>query len=177
MRLRPALLGIFIAICGVLLGSSAYAQSDNNQPAPPAAPAPQPINPLTGPSFPCPQPTDPLAQLICSTPQLALLDMQFVQSYKALYQQVGTDADPALRHQDYEFDLAVRSQCNITNPAATGTRRRGAMRYSSLPTTDRNLEGTVTGTSVGGGKSVDTRSTHTAIPLASIRVSPGKGTD
>jgi peptidoglycan hydrolase-like protein with peptidoglycan-binding domain len=113
MRLRPALLGIFIAICGVLLGSSAYAQSDNNQPAPPAAPAPQPINPLTGPSFPCPQPTDPLAQLICSTPQLALLDMQFVQSYKALYQQVGTDADPALRHQDYEFDLAVRSQCNI----------------------------------------------------------------
>lgn len=113
MLLRRVPFGICIAACIVLLHSKAFAQSASNQTVPLSISASQPINPITGPSFPCPQPSDPLAQLVCSTPQLALLDMQFVQSYKALYQQVGVENDPALRHEDFEFDLAVRSQCNI----------------------------------------------------------------
>jgi peptidoglycan hydrolase-like protein with peptidoglycan-binding domain len=77
-----------------------------------ASPVPA-INPLTGPSFPCPQPEDPLAQLICITPQLAMLDMQFVQTYEALYQQAGPSGEPTVRQLSVQFDVAVRNQCGI----------------------------------------------------------------
>jgi peptidoglycan hydrolase-like protein with peptidoglycan-binding domain len=98
--------------------------------APPAqsaqsSPSPTPvINPVTGPSFSCPQPRDPLAQLICTTPALALLDMRFVQTYEALYQQVGPAGDPAIRRADLDFGMAVRSKCGIglsqaSNPSPT----------------------------------------------------------
>ena len=113
MLIRRMFLGFSIALCSMLLHSKAQAQSVSSQPASQAISATPKIDPITGPSFPCPQPSDPLAQLVCSTPQLALLDMQFVQSYEALFQQAGVNGDPALRHENFEFDLAVRSKCGI----------------------------------------------------------------
>lgn len=113
MLLRRVLLGMCIGICIMLLHSKAYAQSASNQPTSQSVSIPQPINPVTGPSFPCPQPLDPLAQLVCSNPQLALLDMQFVQSFEALLQEVGTTGRSALLQQDIQFNANVRSECNI----------------------------------------------------------------
>lgn len=93
---------------------SAMAQATDNAIPVQVAPIAQQINPVTGPSFPCPQPEDPLAQLVCSTPQLALLDMHFVQTFEALYQQLGATGDPTLLRQDTDFDLAVRTKCGIS---------------------------------------------------------------
>jgi peptidoglycan hydrolase-like protein with peptidoglycan-binding domain len=39
--------------------------------------------------------------------------MQFVQTYDALYQQVGSVGEPALRHEDLQFDVDVRKNCGI----------------------------------------------------------------
>jgi peptidoglycan hydrolase-like protein with peptidoglycan-binding domain len=124
MILRQLVFGFSLALCVMSSALSARAQSSSSPPAPQPVPAPEPINPLTGPSFPCPQPEDPLAQLVCSTPTLALLDMQFVQTYEALYQQVGALGDSTLREQDIQFDMTVRSKCGIalsqaSNPSAT----------------------------------------------------------
>jgi hypothetical protein len=107
MRLGNVLFGLVVAICLVAAASEARAQTGN------AAPAPLPINPLTGPSFPCPQPNDPLAQLICGGGQLADLDMGFVQAYEALYQQAGLSGQASVRHLDLQFDLGVRTRCGI----------------------------------------------------------------
>jgi peptidoglycan hydrolase-like protein with peptidoglycan-binding domain len=114
MRSRRAFLSLSLILCTMLFHSTAQAQAINGQPTSQSVPSIPKVNPITGPSFPCPQPSDPLAQLVCSTPQLAFLDMQFVQSYEALYQQVGQNEGKALRHEDYEFDLAVRSKCGIS---------------------------------------------------------------
>ena len=107
--------GFAIAISFCFFVSNAKAQVPDTQSAP------QPINPLTGPSFPCPQPDDPLAQLICSTPKLALLDMQLVQTYEALYQQVGSSGDQALVQDDLLFNRNVRSTCGIALAQSRGT--------------------------------------------------------
>ena len=127
MHQKSLSLSLFIIIFVLFGHLDSFAQSAHTQqigqPIQVTSPAPvQSINPLTGPSFPCPQPSDPLAQLVCSTPQLALLDMQFVQSYEALYQQVGAAGEPALRHEDFLFDLNVRKQCGISvSQGALGT--------------------------------------------------------
>lgn len=118
MRLGNILFGLVITLCLVAASPGARAQTGN------AAPTPPPVNPLTGPSFPCPQPEDPLAQLVCSTPSLALLDMQFVQAYEALYQQAGASGQSSVRHLDLQFDMGVRTTCGIglsqaSNPSPT----------------------------------------------------------
>jgi peptidoglycan hydrolase-like protein with peptidoglycan-binding domain len=118
MRLGNVLFGLVVTLCLFTAASGAHAQTGN------AAPAPLPIDPLTGPSFPCPQPDDPLAQLVCSTPDLAQLDMQFVQAYEALYEQVGASGQPSVRHLDLQFDMGVRTTCGIglsqaSNPSPT----------------------------------------------------------
>jgi hypothetical protein len=86
------------------------------------------INPLTGPSFPCPKPQDPLAELFCTSPQLALLDMQFVKTYDALHQQIGPAGDEALRQEDVQLELTIRSRCGIALPQGD----------SSTPPADRD---------------------------------------
>ncbi len=94
-------------------------KSAQTEPAPNSPPsASSAINPLTGPSFPCPQPLDPLAELVCSTPSLALLDMQFVQTYNALLQQVGTSGEAAIRESDINFDINIRNNCGIAQSEA-----------------------------------------------------------
>jgi peptidoglycan hydrolase-like protein with peptidoglycan-binding domain len=100
----------FLTVGYLLLAAAASARSHAQTEAPFA------INPLTGPSFPCPKAEDPLAQLFCTSPQLALLDMQFVKTYDALHQQVGPAGDEALRQEDIQLELAIRQRCGIALP-------------------------------------------------------------
>jgi hypothetical protein len=67
----------------------------------------------SGPSFACPSPRDPLAQLICSDPKLSRLDLEFVQVYQALRQQVGEAGQQQVRREAVEFGLFVRRSCGI----------------------------------------------------------------
>jgi hypothetical protein len=69
--------------------------------------------PIVGPSFPCPQPHDPLAQLFCEVPDLARLDLVFVQTYQALRQQLTPAGQTSLHREAVEFGLAVRADCGI----------------------------------------------------------------
>lgn len=116
------------ALCLTLLGMTAlsthgaHSQSQTGAYFPPAAvqsatapttTVPPPASDIIGPSFPCPQPRDPLAQLICSRPDLSLLDLQFVETYQALRQQVGAEGRASVRLQSVNFGLAVRSNCGI----------------------------------------------------------------
>ncbi len=128
MKTRPRITVIsLIASLFFLSGtlpSKSQVLTNTTPPQPSVAPATPTINPLTGPSFPCPQPEDPLAQLVCSIPELALLDMQFVQSYEALYQQAGVAGDSQLRSTDIQFNTDVRAKCGIglsqvSNPSPT----------------------------------------------------------
>ena len=79
----------------------------------PTQSAPSANPPVVGPSFPCPQPHDPLAQLFCTVPDLARLDLVFVQTYQALRQQLTPAGQTALRREAVEFGLAVRADCGI----------------------------------------------------------------
>jgi peptidoglycan hydrolase-like protein with peptidoglycan-binding domain len=106
---------------GVVIAPLLYWGSSAAQAQVPAQSVPQTINALTGPSFPCPQLDDPLAQLICVTPQLALLDMRFVQAYEALFQQIGPSGDQAFHVADVQFGVDVRNKCGIAPAGSPGT--------------------------------------------------------
>jgi hypothetical protein len=74
-----------------------------------------------GPSFQCPAPRDPLAQLICLTPALSRLDLEFVQTYQSLRQQVGQAGQQAVRLEAVNFGMAVRSKCSISFAQSPGS--------------------------------------------------------
>ena len=100
------------AVAGIQWNGTPLPENGTQETA--SAPSPvMPVNPMMGPSFPCPQPKDPLAQLICTTPQLAMLDMQFVQTYEALYQQAGAAGQSGIRQMDVDSELNIRAKCGI----------------------------------------------------------------
>jgi peptidoglycan hydrolase-like protein with peptidoglycan-binding domain len=66
-----------------------------------------------GPSFDCSLAKDTLASLICSSDQLAWLDLRFVQAYQALRQQVGEPGLSELRQEAIDFQASVYTTCSI----------------------------------------------------------------
>jgi hypothetical protein len=71
-----------------------------------------------GPSFDCDKVTTPLAHFICARSDLSRTDLEFVQSYYALRQQVGPAGWPALKREDLDFQNRVAQQCGITTTGA-----------------------------------------------------------
>src|ERR1019366_4071171 len=69
-----------------------------------------------GPSFDCDQSRTPMTNLICSDARLSRIDLEFLQTYHALRQQVGAAGFPALRQEDVDFIRSVAQRCGI--PAA-----------------------------------------------------------
>src|SRR6185437_16890352 len=66
-----------------------------------------------GPSFYFEKVKAPLAELICTTPELALLDLRFSQAYWALLHQLGEAGAKVLKAEDVSFINDVNSQCGI----------------------------------------------------------------
>ena len=66
-----------------------------------------------GPSFDCNAVRTPLAQFICGSPDLSRTDLEFVQAYYTLRQQVGPGGWQALRQEDVDFQSRVEAQCGI----------------------------------------------------------------
>ena len=66
-----------------------------------------------GPSFDCNQFHTPTATLICSSPDLSRIDLEFVQAYYALRQEVGEAGWPVLRQEDVYFIQSVIDQCGL----------------------------------------------------------------
>jgi hypothetical protein len=75
-----------------------------------------PSTPVIGPSFTCPTPRDPLGELICGSPILARRDLQFVQTYEALRQQLSPEQQRALRAEAVKFGRGVRADCRVGMP-------------------------------------------------------------
>jgi len=78
-----------------------------------AAAVPANSDQAIGPSFDCNTVRTPLAQFICASPDLSRTDLEFVQAYYALRQQVGPPGWPALRQEDVDFQSRIESQCGI----------------------------------------------------------------
>lgn len=66
-----------------------------------------------GPSFDCTKVQTPLAQFICGSPVLSKEDLEFVQPYYALRQQVGPDGWQKLKVEAVNFQTYVAQQCGI----------------------------------------------------------------
>lgn len=69
-----------------------------------------------GPSFACPA-HDPLAQRICARPDLAALDLAFVQTYQALRQQSPDPRRSGWRPGTLRTSCAGPARCRIGKPA------------------------------------------------------------
>jgi hypothetical protein len=85
----------------------------------PPSQAPPPITNDTtaagriGPSFDCSKATQPLAQMICRSPNLARADLEFVQAYQALRQQIGDAGQAQLRQEALDFQSSVLQLCGV----------------------------------------------------------------
>src|ERR1035437_2392860 len=66
-----------------------------------------------GPSFDCSKAQTSLAQFICASPVLSKADLEFVQSYYALRQQVGLNGWQILKVEAVNFQTYVAQQCGI----------------------------------------------------------------
>jgi hypothetical protein len=66
-----------------------------------------------GPSFDCAAVHTPTTQLICGSAEMSRADLEFVQAYYALRQQVGAAGWPALRDEDLDFLNRIRAECGI----------------------------------------------------------------
>lgn len=66
-----------------------------------------------GPAFDCTAAKQPLAQMLCTDPELARLDLRFGQAYWTLYQQGGKEGQRALKEEDAAFLNGVQQQCLI----------------------------------------------------------------
>ena len=66
-----------------------------------------------GPSFDCNSVRTPPAQIICSSPDLSRTDLEFVQAYYALRQQVGPAGWQALKMEAIAFGDQAPRQCGI----------------------------------------------------------------
>jgi len=78
-----------------------------------------------GPIFDCDKATTPLTRLICATPNLSQMDLEFVQAYFALRQQVGPGGWQDLKQEAVDFQSRVTLRCGISAsgnlPPDTGT--------------------------------------------------------
>lgn len=66
-----------------------------------------------GPGFDCTKAATPLTFLICGDAELSRLDLRFNQVYWALFQQIGSSAQPQLKEEDIEFIDQVQDQCGL----------------------------------------------------------------
>jgi uncharacterized protein len=71
-----------------------------------------------GPSFDCSKVTTPLARFICTSPGLSQTDLEFVQPYYALRQQVGPAGWQGLKVEAVDFQSRVARQCGIAPSGA-----------------------------------------------------------
>jgi peptidoglycan hydrolase-like protein with peptidoglycan-binding domain len=71
-----------------------------------------------GPSFDCDKVTTPLARFICATPDLSQTDLEFVQPYYALRQEVGPAGWQALKVEAVDFQSRVAQRCGIAPSGA-----------------------------------------------------------
>jgi uncharacterized protein len=71
-----------------------------------------------GPAFDCTKVTTPLARMICASPTLSRIDLQFGQAYWALRQQVGPEERDELHEEDLEFLNSVLLACGIPEQGA-----------------------------------------------------------
>jgi hypothetical protein len=106
-----------------------------------------------GPTFDCSKVTTPLARFICASPDLSQTDLEFVQPYYALRQQVGPAGWQALKVEAVDFQSRIAHQCGIApsgalppDPAAlTGCLRQGiccpAVRLDVAPQRRRTERG------------------------------------
>jgi hypothetical protein len=67
-----------------------------------------------GPSFDCAKVQTPHAQFICANPTLGKIDLEFVQAYYALRQQLGPDGWQSLKVEAINFLNDSASQCGIS---------------------------------------------------------------
>jgi uncharacterized protein/peptidoglycan hydrolase-like protein with peptidoglycan-binding domain len=88
----------------------ALPQSEQAQ-TPPAGAASAPAR--IGPSFDCNKTAQPLAALICASPALSKLDLQFVQAYQALRQLLGAVGQQQLRQEAVDFQQSVLRTCGV----------------------------------------------------------------
>ncbi|MGH7079249.1 MAG: peptidoglycan-binding protein [Acetobacteraceae bacterium] len=90
-----------------------YAAAGPPNSAPPVA---TPASASTvGPSFDCKKAAEPLAQVICASPALSKLDLEFAQAYFALRQQVGPDGQSAAVQEAIDFTAGVVQTCQLPN--------------------------------------------------------------
>jgi peptidoglycan hydrolase-like protein with peptidoglycan-binding domain/TM2 domain-containing membrane protein YozV len=66
-----------------------------------------------GPSFECATATTPLPRLICSNPQLAVVDLLLIQAYQALRGQLDERGKAEVRSEALEFHQDVMSECGL----------------------------------------------------------------
>lgn len=66
-----------------------------------------------GPSFDCTKVVAPLAQIICASPALSRLDLQFAQAYYALCHPVGDAGRPGLLEEANVFEMIVLRACQV----------------------------------------------------------------
>lgn len=66
-----------------------------------------------GPSFDCSAVHTPTAQLICSSRDLSRIDLEFVQAYYALRQQVGETGWQGLKAEALDFQNQTMQRCGI----------------------------------------------------------------
>ena len=66
-----------------------------------------------GPSFDCAKLQTPLAQMICSSSELSKVDLEMVQTFNALRQQVGNSGWAALLQEAVDLQKLVLKKCNI----------------------------------------------------------------
>lgn len=71
-----------------------------------------------GPSFDCSKANTPLAELICASPALSSLDLQFSQAYYALRHQAGATGQAALMKQAVGFQAQVKQACQLLDSGA-----------------------------------------------------------
>ncbi len=107
--------GVALALASaLLLGGHAAAQQ-------PATTSSFPRS--VGPSFDCGSAAaqrEPLAQMICTDPGLARLDLTYVQAYQALRHQVGEPNQRDLRREATDFHAAVLARCGVPSPPPAG---------------------------------------------------------
>jgi uncharacterized protein YecT (DUF1311 family) len=66
-----------------------------------------------GPSFDCAKADIPLARMICASPELSKIDLQFNQPYYAIRQQLGAAGRQELDEEDHEFLNSVQQSCGV----------------------------------------------------------------
>jgi predicted outer membrane repeat protein len=125
---QPLLYVVQVVLYRAGYGSAPAAPGYAPPPTPHPAPAgtnAQPVTPSTagsgraiGPSFDCNTERAPLAQFICTSPDLSRADLEFVQAYYALRQQVGPAGWQALKREDIDFQHRTDVRCGIAPSGA-----------------------------------------------------------